>query len=385
MPPQYLFSEVAQRVRTYQAQHPDTPVLSLGIGDVTRPIAPVVTRAVMTAATEMGDSAQMRGYGPEGGYPFLKDAIAQLYMTYGVCLSSDEIFVTDGAKGQFMAWLSILEVSEALMPSPTYPVYRDVCHIKGIKVHPIPATKDNAFLPMPPSDCNGGGYVIFLCSPANPVGVAYTAEGLKAWVDFALQHESLLIFDGAYADYLPPDMPHSIYEIEGANQCAIEVRSFSKNAGFTGLRCGYTIVPSGIKDGHGIPLQSTWKRYLSTTHNGVAYPIQRGAEAALSAEGQMASQDNVRYYLKNASILREALDSAKIGYVGGVYSPYLWVACPDGIGAWDWFEMWLNQMQIVVTPGVGFGEDGEGYVRLSAFLKREHIEVCSLRMRGGLR
>ncbi len=363
----YLFSEIASRVRKYSEANPDKKIIRMGIGDVTLPLPSVVTDAMKKAADEMGNKETFRGYPPEYGYDFLKDAINAHYARLGVDVPSESIFVSDGAKSDLGNIVDILGDNEIIIPDPVYPVYVDSNLMSGRKITLVDGNIDNGFLPGPDAiDHKVDGAVIYLCSPNNPTGAVYTKEGLKAWVDYALETGSLIIFDSAYEAFIVEDLPHTIYEIEGADLCAIEICSFSKFAGFTGVRCGWTVVPSKLSS-DGFDLAKLWKRRQATKFNGVSYPVQRAAEMALSEEGRKACSENISYYKNNASMLARLLEQKKIRFTGGVNSPYIWLQCPNGMGSWEFFDLLLNEAQIVGTPGEGFGKSGEGFFRLTAF------------------
>ena len=363
----YLFSEIASRVRKYSEENPDKKIIRMGIGDVTLPLPKVVTDAMKSAADEMGNKETFRGYPPEYGYDFLKDAIHEHYSRLGVDVPSESIFVSDGAKSDLGNFVDILGDNEIVIPDPVYPVYVDSNLMSGRKITLVDGNIENGFLPAP-SDIGHkvDGAVIYLCSPNNPTGAVYSREGLKAWVDYALETGSLIIFDSAYEAFIEEDLPHTIYEIEGADECAVEICSFSKFAGFTGVRCGWTIVPSKLSS-DGFDLIKLWKRRQATKFNGVSYPVQRAAESALSPAGRAACRENIAYYKKNASMLAVLLKEKKIRFTGGVNSPYIWLQCPNGMGSWEFFDLLLNEAQIVGTPGEGFGKSGEGFFRLTAF------------------
>ena len=372
----YLFSEIASRVRKYQAENPEKTLIRLGIGDVTLPLAPVVVDAMTTAANEMGKQETFRGYPPESGYEFLKQAIANYY---SVELKPSEIFVSDGAKSDIGNIVDILGSNEIIIPDPVYPVYVDSNLMSGNKITLISGSRENGFLPMPDQIANKSAAVIYLCSPNNPTGATYNREQLKTWVDYALETGSLIIFDSAYEAFIADDeLPRTIYEIEGAKECAIEVCSFSKFAGFTGTRCGWTVVPEDLKAEDGTSLNKMWFRRQATKFNGVSYPVQCAAEAALSKEGIRQCRENIEYYKQNAAMISEVLDSKNIYYTGGKNSPYIWLKCPGDMDSWKFFDYLLNECQIVGTPGEGFGKAGEGYFRLTAFGTHENtMEACN--------
>jgi len=368
--PSYLFSETAQRARKYRAEHPDQKVISLGIGDVTQPLAPTVIKAMQKAVQEMGVKETFRGYAPEYGYDFIRETIANYYVNnLGVKVTPQEVFVGDGAKSDLGNIVDILGDNRILIPNPVYPVYMDSNLMCGRKVTLIEANAENDFLPMPPNDDIPS--VIYLCSPNNPTGAVYTKEGLKAWVDYAIKSGSLIIFDSAYESYIREDLPHSIFAIEGAKQCAIEINSLSKMAGFTGTRMGYTVIPADLSSGK-YNLNKMWARRQATKFNGVPYVVQRAGEAVFSEQGLKECKELVNYYLENAKLIAELLDKKGIWYTGGVNSPYIWLKCPNGFDSWSFFDYLLEKAQIIGTPGVGFGTAGEGYFRLTSFGSREN-------------
>ena len=380
----YLFSEIANRVKAFKAANPEKKVISLGIGDVTQPIAPAVIKAIHLATDEMASAATMRGYAPDQGYGFLIDAILQNdFKSRGVDLSPDEVFVSDGAKSDTGNIGDILSPdNKVAVTDPAYPVYIDTNMMAGRHVELLPCLPDNGFFPeFPKKEVD----VIYLCYPNNPTGTTLTKIQLKMWVDYALQHKSLILFDAAYEAFISDDdVPHSIYEIEGAKQVAIEFRSFSKTAGFTGLRCGYTVVPKELTCMIGrtsFSLNNLWRRRQSTKFNGTAYIIQRAAEAVFSDEGQAQIKETITYYMENARIIKECLENMGLTTYGGVNAPYIWLKTPKGAGSWEFFDKLLSDMQIVTTPGVGFGLSGEGFVRLTAFGKREDTLEAMERIR----
>ena len=380
----YLFLEIANRVKTFKTDYPEKKVISLGIGDVTQPIAPAVIKAIHQATDEMSSIATMRGYAPDQGYGFLIDAILQYdFKSRGVDLSPDEIFVSDGAKSDTGNIGDILSPdNKVAITDPAYPVYIDTNMMAGRKIELLPCSPDNDFFPEYPKQEVD---VIYLCYPNNPTGTTLTKAQLKMWVDYALQHQALILFDAAYEAFISDDdVPHSIYEIEGAKQVAIEFRSFSKTAGFTGLRCGYTVVPkelTSLIEGTKISLNNLWRRRQSTKFNGTAYIIQRAAEAVYSTEGQTQIKATIAYYMENARIIRQSLEYLGLTTYGGINAPYIWLKTPDGTGSWEFFDKLLNEMQIVTTPGVGFGPSGEGFVRLTAFGKKEDTLEAMERIR----
>ena len=369
----YLFSSIAKKVAAYQKEHPEREILRLGIGDVALPLCEASVAAMASAVKEMGTRQGFHGYGPEQGYGFLRSAIARYYQGRGVSLAPDEIFVSDGAKSDLGNFPDILSVDNAVwIPDPVYPAYVDSNIMSGRRIQYLDANPENHFLPMPVEDRKMD--IIYLCSPNNPTGAVYDREQLRQWVDYALASDAILLFDAAYEAFIgEPDLPGSIYEIEGAKKCAVEFCSLSKTAGFTGTRCGYTVVPRELVY-EGTGLNALWLRRQTTKFNGVAYIVQRGAEAALSPEGRRQCKKNIDYYMGNARIISNALDQMGISYTGGRNSPYIWMTCPGGRSSREYFDLLLNRANIVGTPGSGFGKNGEGFFRLSAFGRRENVE-----------
>lgn len=373
VPENYLFSEVAKRVAAAKNRQPHKKTISLGIGDVTLPLPSCAVRAAVVAAEEMGREASFRGYGPESGYMFLKTAVSEHYGRQGVSISPDEIYITDGAKSTLGSIGDIIGNEKLLVPAPTYPVMPDSWLMSGREAVFLPGNRENGFLPTPPED--GGRYVIYLCSPGNPTGAAYTAEGLEKWVNFALSTGSLIVFDAAYSAFSGDGIPRSVFSVKNASECAVEVGSLSKNAGFTGMRCGWLTIPESLSD-----IASAWNRRQATKFNGVPYIVQRAAEAALTPEGERECRSLVSYYLGNASILAKPLKKHGIFFTGGENSPYLFARCPENAGSWDFFEHLLDTAGIVCTPGSGFGDCGEGWFRLSAFGKRKTVTEAAERL-----
>lgn len=374
----YLFSEIAKRVKEYSEKNPDKKIIRLGIGDVTLPLPRVAVTALKKAADEMGSAATFRGYAPEYGYDFLREKIADYYKRFSVSRNSEEIFVSDGAKSDVGNIVDILGDNEILIPDPVYPVYLDSNIMSGHKISLLKGTRENGFLPMP-DNTDKKPYVIYLCSPNNPTGAVYSREQLKAWVDFANEAGSLIIFDSAYEAFISGDYPHSIYEIDGADSCAVEICSFSKTAGFTGTRCAWSVFPDKLTVGD-TKLSALWSRRQATKFNGVPYVVQRAAEAVLTDEGIKKCKALVEYYMENARIIAAALKNSEIEFVGGENSPYLWLKCPKNMGSWEFFDYLLESAQLVGTPGAGFGEAGEGYFRLTSFGSRENTLEAAKRI-----
>lgn len=378
----YLFSTVAKKVREYQQKNPYAKVIRLGIGDVTKPLCPAVVDALVDASKEMGNEGTFKGYGPEQGYDFLKEAIQDNYRKNGVLLDLDEIFVSDGAKSDIGNILDILDSNNVvLIPNPVYPVYVDTNIMAGRKILYMDANCDNNFLPMPNYDVDVD--IIYICSPNNPTGAVYDREQLSQWVDYAKSKNSLILFDSAYEAFIEDEKyPKSILEIEGAKECAIEFCSFSKTAGFTGTRCGYTIVSKSLVY-ENTALNKLWHRRQTTKFNGVPYVVQKAAAAVFSEEGQKQIKENIKYYKENAKIISDTLNTLGIWHIGGKESPYIWMKCPEDMDSWVFFDYLLLSYNIVGTPGSGFGKNGDGYFRLTAFGSRENTLEAQKRLLKG--
>lgn len=372
----YLFSEIASRTRKFQASHPDRTLLKCSIGDVTRPIPSVITDEMIAAAKDMSNAATFHGYGAEQGETFLRDAIAAYYTKRGLQIDPDDIFISDGAKSDLGNLCDIFDADNTvLLPNPVYPVYYDTSIMSGRRVEFLDGTKENGFLPMP--DPSRHADILYLCSPNNPTGAVYSREQLQTWVDYAREQGAVLLFDAAYESYIrDPDLPHSIYEIPGAEQCAIEINSLSKMAGFTGVRCGWSVVPKALVLDNA-SLHAMWLRRMSTKYNGTSYIIQRAAAKVFTEEGQAAVHADIAYYMENARILKAALTKAGIQSTGGDNAPYVWLEAPDGLSSWEFFDELLNTHGIAGTPGAGFGTAGEGWLRFSSFGTRETIEAAA--------
>lgn len=378
LPGSYLFSEIARRTAAYPEEHPEANLIKMGIGDVTRPLAPAVIEAMHNAVNDLSKPETFHGYGPEQGYDFLREVIAENdFHARGVDIAVDEIFVSDGAKSDCGNIGDILAIDNKIaVCDPVYPVYVDTNAMAGrageydkeaqgwTNIYYMPTTAENDFCPALP-DCKVD--VIYLCSPNNPTGTVLNADQLKVWVDYANENGSIIMFDAAYERFITEDaIPHSIYEVEGAKTCAIEFRSFSKTAGFTGARCGYTVVPKDlVRDGQS--LNAMWNRRQTTKFNGASYVIQRGAAAVYSEEGARQIEETLDYYRANAKVIKEGLESAGFTVFGAVNSPYIWCQTLEGMGSWEFFDRLLTEANIITTPGAGFGPSGEGYVRLTAF------------------
>lgn len=373
----YLFSTVAKKVNEFAAKYPNKKIIKLGIGDVTLPLCKEVVKALKNASEEMGIKESFHGYGPEQGYEFLKTKLQKYYETHGVKLDNDEIFISDGAKSDLGNILDLFAVDNTvLVPDPVYPVYVDTNIMAGRKVVYIDANADNNFLPLPDKSIKAD--IIYICSPNNPTGAVYNKEQLKAWVDYAKENKSVILFDAAYECFITDEeLPRSIFEIEGAKSCAIEFCSFSKMAGFTGTRCGWTVVPKELENGL---LNKMWLRRQTTKFNGVPYIVQRGAEAVFSEVGQKEIQENLNYYKENAKIISDVLKKHNIWHIGGQHSPYIWLKCPNNMKSWEFFDYLLENIQVVGTPGSGFGRNGEGYFRLTSFGSRENTQEAVERM-----
>ncbi len=371
----YLFADIADRTAAYMKEHPDARLIRLGIGDVTIPLCPAVTQAGVKAVEEMGRAESFRGYGPYEGYEFLRGAIKNYYGLRGVNLGMDEIFISDGAKSDIGNIVDLFsEDNVVLVPDPVYPVYVDTNLMAGRKIIYADATEENGFLPMP--DENADCDIIYMCSPNNPTGAVYDKAGLKAWVDYAKRKNAIILFDSAYEFYVTDkSLPRSVYEVEGADEVAVEFCSLSKTAGFTGTRCGYTVIPKKLGQ-----LNRMWLRRQSTKYNGVPYIVQRMAEAVFSEEGQRQNAASVNEYMKNARLISDTLNQLGIWHTGGVNSPYIWLKCPDG-DSWAFFDKLLTEANVVGTPGAGFGKNGEGFFRLTAFNNYENTAEAMRRVK----
>mgnify|MGYP002607800156 CR=1 FL=1 len=396
LPGSYLFSEVARRISVYSAAHPQARIIKLSIGDVTRPLAPAVIQAMHRAVDEMGTFEGFHGYGPEQGYAFLREAIAQHdYATRGVDIKPEEIFVSDGAKsdcgniGDIFGTDNVVAVCD-----PVYPVYVDTNAMAGrageyqeelgrwSRLVYMPCVAENGFTPEPPQEKVD---LIYLCFPNNPTGAAYTRDQLKAWVEYARKNNAIILYDAAYECFISDgELARSIFEIDGARECAIEICSFSKIAGFTGTRCGYTVVPKDLER-DGMNINKLWLRRQTTKFNGVPYVVQRGAAAVFTESGMAEIQHNLDYYRKNAKVIADALDECGVWYCGGKNSPYIWLRCPGNMKSWEFFDWLLENCGVVGTPGVGFGECGEGYFRLTAFGDAEKTKLAAERIKAAIK
>ena len=396
LPGSYLFSEVARRINAYTAAHPGTEIIKLSIGDVTRPLAPEVIKAMHGAVEEMGTVEGFHGYGPEQGYEFLREAVARGdYTARGVDIRPEEIFISDGAKSDCSNIGDIFGADNVVaVCDPVYPVYVDTNAMAGRageyqeelgrwnRLIYMPCVEANGFSPEPPKE---KADLIYLCSPNNPTGAVISREKLKAWVDYANANDSVILYDSAYEAFITSEgVPHTIFEIEGARTCAIEFRSFSKTAGFTGSRCAYTVVPMELERG-GAKLNALWNRRQCTKFNGVPYIIQRGAAAVYTPEGRAQIMANIDYYRENARVIREGLTGAGLTCFGGVDAPYIWLKTPGGLGSWEFFDQVLAQANVATTPGAGFGPSGEGYIRITAFGDADATRTAVERVKGMLR
>lgn len=391
----YLFADIAQKVAAYKEAHPEADIIRLGIGDVTRPLAPAVIKALHKAVDEMGSADTFRGYGPEHGYEFLRQAIVENdFAPRGISIDKDEIFINDGAKSDTGNFGDILGTDNSIcVTDPIYPVYidsnvmggraGDIVNGSWSKITYCPCNEANGFVPQLPDHATD---MIYLCYPNNPTGTVLTKDELRKWVNFALHNESIILYDAAYQAYIQdPDIPHSIYEIKGARKCAIEFHSYSKTAGFTGVRCGYTVIPKDLMaktlDGKDVSLNALWERRQSTKFNGTSYISQRAAEATYSEEGHRQTRETIAYYMDNARLMRETLVGLGYDVYGGENAPYLWVRTPGDMGSWKFFDTLLYGCGLVCTPGVGFGPSGEGYFRLTSFGNREDVEEAMERIK----
>jgi LL-diaminopimelate aminotransferase len=396
----YLFPEISRRVAAFQAAHPEARIIRLGIGDVVLPLPASVRAAMHRAIDELGTEEGFRGYGPEQGYGFLREAIAEHeFGSRGVTISPEEIFVSDGSKCDSGNIQEIFALdARVAVPDPVYPVYVDTNVMAGRGGPPdpagryegiryLPCTEENGFLPEPPAEPVD---LVYLCFPNNPTGAVASREALARWVGYARKADAILLFDAAYEPYITqPDVPHSIFEIPGAREVAIEFRSYSKKAGFTGVRCAFIVVPEELRGrdrkGTQVPIRALWSRRHTTKFNGASYPVQAGAAAVYTPEGKAEVQRNIDYYLTNARIIRDGLAALGLRVHGGVNAPYVWIKAPAGVGSWELFDRLLGEAHVVATPGAGFGACGEGYLRLSAFGKREQVEEAVHRIRTRVR
>ena len=383
----YLFINIAKKINAYISENPDKKdnIIRMGIGDVTLPIAPCVVEAVKKGAEEMGVKETFKGYEDSGtGYDFLKEAVADYYKSFGADVRASEIRISDGAKSDCGNIVDIFsDDNVVLITDPAYPVYVDSNLMNGRKVIYADCTEENGFCAVPDYSVNAD--LIYLCSPNNPTGAAFNKEQLKAWVDYAIEKKAIIIYDAAYEAFITEDnIPRSIFEIDGARKCAIEICSLSKTAGFTGMRCGYTVIPEELEvvasDGTVVSISQIWGRRQGSKFNGVSYPVQCGAAAVFTEEGQKQIKENIRYYQENAKIIADTLDKLGIWYTGGVNSPYIWLKCPNGMGSWEFFDYLLKEANVVGTPGEGFGKNGKGFFRLTSFGDREKTKIAMQRI-----
>ncbi|MFI3231318.1 MAG: LL-diaminopimelate aminotransferase [bacterium] len=385
----YLFADIAKRVNLFAEQNPDKKVIRLGIGDVTKPLNKTVIQNLHDAVDEMANEATFKGYGPEQGYAFLRESIQAYYKTKDISVDADEIFVTDGAKSDTGNITDLFAVDNiVLIPDPVYPVYVDTNIMNGRNIVYLDANKSNNFLPLP--DESQQADLIYICSPNNPTGATYNKDQLKTWVDYAIKQNAIILFDSAYECFVSDDsLPTSIFAIEGAKKCAIEFCSLSKTAGFTGTRCGYTVVPKELimkgSNGEEMSLNKMWNRRQTTKFNGVPYIIQKAADSVFSPEGMKMSKETIEYYKQNAKTISSTMEECGINYYGGVNSPYIWFECPDNMGSWDFFDKMLNDIAVVGTPGVGFGKNGDGYFRLSSFGSHENTAEAMERFKSAFK
>ena len=363
--PNYLFADVARKTNEFAAANPEKEIIRLGIGDVTLPLAPIVVEAMKKGCEDLKYQETFKGYPDYEGYDFVRESIADYYKSFGVTVHADEIFVSDGAKSDCGNLPDIFaQDNTVLVTDPVYPVYVDANIMAGRRSVYASSNRDNHFLAMPDESVKAD--LIYLCSPNNPTGAAYSAGQLKEWVAYALKNNAVILYDAAYEAFITDDSPRSIFAIDGARECAIELCSLSKTAGFTGTRCGYTVIPKELKrDGHS--LHALWYRRQATKFNGVSWPVQCAAAAVFSDEGLLQIQDNLNYYRRNAEVISSALDELRIYYTGGKNSPYIWMQCPGGMGSWQFFDYLLQNAAVVGTPGEGFGNNGKGYFRLTSF------------------
>lgn len=376
----YLFAGISQKLSEYLEAHPGTHLYRMGIGDVSLPLCAEVIKALHEAVNDQASKENFHGYMPECGAPFLREKIALFYAGRGVRLSPDEVFISSGASDELGDILDLFDKSSsALVIEPAYPAYVDASVIAGRRIVRLASGKENGFLPAPDDGIDAD--ILYICSPNNPTGAVFNREQLQAWVDYANRHGSVILFDAAYEAFIEEEgIPHSIFELEGARTCAIEICSLSKTAGFTGTRLGYTVIPKELER-CGMNFNSMWVRNRTTKTNGVSYIIQKGGAAVFTPQGQRQIRENIQVYKKNAKILMEALDSIGIWYTGGKNAPYIWLKCPDGMGSWEFFDLLLNSIQVVGTPGEGFGVCGEGYFRFSTFGSPEDTKEAARRLR----
>ena len=377
----YLFAGIAKKTQTYLEEHPGARLLRMGIGDVSQPLCPAVITALHEAVEDQARQETFQGYLPECGAPFFRETVAAYYARRGIRLDPEEVFVSTGASDELGHILDLFDLSAAaLIPEPAYPAYVDANVMSGRRIVHLPTTREAGFLPEPDESAIGGASLIYLCSPNNPTGAVMSRSQLKAWVDFANASGAVILFDAAYEAFITdPALPHSIFEIDGARTCAIEICSLSKTAGFTGTRLGYTVIPKDLERA-GMNLNAMWVRNRTTKSNGVSYILQKGGAAVFTEEGQAQVHKTLDIYKNNAKIMAETLDRLGIWYTGGKNAPYIWMQCPNGVGSWEFFDELLHQIQVVGTPGEGFGKCGEGYFRFSAFGSPEDTKTAMERI-----
>lgn len=383
----YLFINIAKKVKAYTSANPDADIIRMGIGDVTQPIAECVVEAMKKGADEMGVKETFKGYEDSGaGYDFLREAVSGYYKSFGVDVAADEIRINDGAKADCGNIVDIFgDDNVVLITDPAYPVYVDTNLMNGRKVIYADSSEENGFAAMPDDSVHAD--LIYLCSPNNPTGSAYTKDQLKVWIDYALKNDAVIIYDAAYEAFITDEaVPRSIFAVEGSRKCAIEMCSLSKTAGFTGMRCGYTVIPKELivkaSDGTEVSISQLWGRREGSKFNGVSYPVQCAAAAVFTEEGQKQTRVNIEYYQENAKIIAAALDELGIKYTGGKNSPYIWLKCPENMGSWEFFDFLLENANVVGTPGAGFGKNGEGWFRLTAFGDRERTKEAMERIKA---
>lgn len=383
----YLFINIAKKVKAYSEAHPDADIIRMGIGDVTQPIAKCVVEAMKKGADEMGVKETFKGYEDSGaGYDFLREAVSGYYKSFGVNVKAEEIRINDGAKADCGNIVDIFgNDNTVLITDPAYPVYVDTNLMNGRKVIFADSNEENGFAAMPDESVHAD--LIYLCSPNNPTGSVYTAEQLKVWIDYAIKNDAIIIYDCAYEAFITEDnIPRSIFAVEGARKCAIEMCSLSKTAGFTGMRCGYTVIPNELTakahDGSEVSISQLWGRRQGSKFNGVSYPVQCAAAAVFSEEGLKQTKENIKYYQQNAKVIAAALDEIGIKYTGGKNSPYIWFKCPNGMGSWEFFDKLLEEANVVGTPGAGFGKNGEGWFRLTAFGDKDRTKEAMERFKA---
>ena len=375
----YLFYNIAQKTKAYVEQHPGVKLLRMGIGDVSLPLCDAVIKALHEAVDDQASKDSFHGYMPECGAPFLRETIAKHYKNRGICLSVEEVFVSSGASDELGDILDLFDRScSALVIEPAYPAYVDANVMAGRKIVHLASGEENGFLPEPSEETKAD--LLYICSPNNPTGAVFSRNQLQAWVDFANENGSVILFDAAYEAFIEDEtLPHSIYELDGAKTCAIEICSLSKTAGFTGTRLGYTVIPKALNR-NGMSFNEMWVRNRTTKTNGVSYIIQKGGAAVFTEEGQKQIHENIQIYKNNAKVLMEALDQLGIWYCGGKNAPYIWMKCPNGMGSWEFFDYLLHEIQVVGTPGEGFGTCGEGYFRFSTFGSPEDTKEAAERL-----